>query len=102
MAHHDVVPLRTYFMVFGALMVLTAITVGIAYADFGPLNTPIALGIAFAKAMLVVLYFMHVRYGTRLLPAIVGGTVLWLAILIALTLQDYLTRGWLGAGSPWP
>jgi cytochrome c oxidase subunit 4 len=96
-----VVPVRTYLAVFLALMVLTTITVGAAFVDLGPLNLPIALAIACSKATLVILYFMHVRYGTRLVPVIVGGSILWLLILFAFLLGDYFTRGWLGAGSAW-
>ena len=96
-----VVPLRVYFAVFGALMVLTAVTVAVAFLDLGALNNVVALGIAGAKATLVVLYFMHVRYGSRLIPILVGTSVLFLMILLAFTLADYLTRGWMGAGSAW-
>ena len=59
---------------------------------FGPLNTIAALAIAVFKATLVVLFFMHVKYSTRLTWAVVVGSVFWLGILLALTLADYLTR----------
>src|SRR5262249_24541359 len=91
-----VVPVRTYLYVFAALLVLTATTSAVAFVDLGPLNNVAALGIAFLKATLVVLYFMHVRYGTRLTPLVLTASAFWLAILIALSLSDYLTRGWLG------
>jgi cytochrome c oxidase subunit IV len=89
-----VVPRRVYYLIFLLLMVGTAITVAVAYVDLGPLNAVVALTIAVAKATLVVLYFMHVRYSTRLTWAVVAGSVFWLGILLALTFSDYLTRTW--------
>ena len=64
------------------------------FFDLGPLNTIAALGIAVFKATLVVLFFMHVRYSSRLTWAVVIGSVFWLGILLALTMADYLTRVW--------
>jgi len=98
MSTHHVVPLRVYFAVFGSLLALTAVTVTIAFMDLGPLNTIVALGIACVKATLVVLYFMHVRYGGRLVGAVILSGVMWLIILLAITLSDYASRGWM-AGS---
>ena len=89
-----IVPRRTYYVIFLVLMICTAITVAVAYFDLGPLNTIVALTIAVFKATLVVLFFMHVKYSTRLTWAVVVGSVFWLGILLALTLGDYLTRGW--------
>lgn len=89
-----IVPKRVYYLIFVALMVGTAITVAVAFLDLGPFNAVVALTIAVAKATLVVLYFMHVRYGTRLTWAVVAGSVFWLGILLALTFSDYLTRTW--------
>jgi cytochrome c oxidase subunit 4 len=91
-----VVPVGVYLAVFAALMVLTAVTTAAAFQDLGPLNNVVALGIATLKASLVVLFFMHVRYGTRLTPLVITAGLFWMVILIALTLTDYLTRGWLG------
>jgi cytochrome c oxidase subunit 4 len=98
-ASHVVSP-RLYITIFLALMVLTAVTVGVAYLDLGPLNTVVALVIATTKMLLVVLYFMHVRYSSRLTWAVVGGGFFWLCLLLVLTLSDYLTRGpgWLTFG----
>lgn len=93
MSEH-VIPPKVYLAVFAALMVLTALTVWVAFQDFEPLNTAIALGIAGLKAVLVVLYFMHVRYGTRLTWVFSAVGFLWLFILIGLTLSDILTRHW--------
>src|SRR5918998_2673363 len=95
MSEH-IVSRTVYFVIFGALMVLTIITVIAAQYDFGneAVNTIIALAIAVTKAVLVVLYFMHVRYSSRLTGVVVVSGFLWLAMMILLTLSDYLTRGW--------
>ena len=91
-----VLPLRIYFGVFFALLVLTGTTVAVAFIDLGPFNNVVALGIAVFKASLVILYFMHVRYSTRLTSLVVISGVFWLAIMVGLTFTDYATRGWLG------
>jgi cytochrome c oxidase subunit 4 len=91
---HHVVPLRIYYAVFATLMVLTGVTVGVAYIDLGPMNTVVALAIACFKALIVVLYFMHVKYSTRLVKLSIVAGLYWLGILMVLTLGDYLTRGW--------
>jgi cytochrome c oxidase subunit 4 len=93
MSEH-IVPKSTYYLIFAALMVGTAITVGVAFVDLGAMNTVVALAIACTKATLVVLFFMHVKYSTRLTWAVVAGSVFWLGIMLALTLSDYLTRSW--------
>ena len=94
------VPVRIYLTIFSLLMVLTATTVGVSFLDLGPFNTLVAIVIAVTKMLLVVLYFMHVRYSSRLTWAVVGGGFFWLALLLLLTLGDYLTRGpgWLRYG----
>ena len=84
-----------YFAVFAALMVLTALTVWAAYLHLGVWNTPVALTIAVAKALLVALIFMHLRSAPRLTILVVFASVLWLAFLIVITVSDYLTRPWL-------
>ena len=89
-----IVPRRVYYTVFAVLMVGTYLTVQAAYLDLGPLNTVVALGIAVIKATLVVLFFMHVKYGTRLIWTVAAGSVFWLGILFLLTFSDYLTRAW--------
>jgi cytochrome c oxidase subunit 4 len=91
---HHVVPLRIYYTIFGVLMLCTYLTVQIAFFDLGPLNTIAALGIAVFKATLVVLFFMHVRYSSRLTWAVVLGAIFWFGILLVLTMTDYLTRVW--------
>lgn len=91
-AHGHIVPLSVYYTIFAALMIGTAITVGVAFIDLGAFNTVVALAIACTKATLVVLYFMHVKYSSKLTWAVVGSSVFWLIILLALTFNDYLTR----------
>ena len=93
MAVH-IVPKRTYYIIFAVLILLTYLTVQISVFDLGPLNTIAALAIAALKATLVVLFFMHVKYSTRLTKLAVLGGLYWLMILLALTLSDYLTRSW--------
>jgi cytochrome c oxidase subunit 4 len=102
MSEHHVVPVRLYLLVFGALMVGTAITVAAAFVDLGALNNVVMLGIALFKATLVVLFFMHVKYSTRLIHVVAAVGFLWLLILFGITMSDYLTRGWLDAGTAWP
>jgi cytochrome c oxidase subunit 4 len=91
-----VVPTRVYYAIFAVLMVLTAVTVWVAFHDLGALNVVVALAIAVVKATLVALYFMHVRYSSTLTRVIVAAGVFWFLILIVLTLSDYGTRGWQG------
>jgi cytochrome c oxidase subunit IV len=93
-APHHVVPLRVYFAVFAALCVGTVLTVLAAGYDFGALNTPIALLIAVTKATLVVLYFMHVRYSSRLVTLILCAGLLFLGLLLLFPMTDYVSRPW--------
>jgi cytochrome c oxidase subunit 4 len=103
---HHIVPLWIYFLVFAALLVLTWVTVQVSHVDLGSpqvfgdvrlhLNVIVALLIAVTKATLVVLFFMHVKYSSRLVQIVVGSSVIWLIILIGITISDYLSRGWLG------
>ena len=97
--HHEHVssPLM-YFGVFAALMVLTLATWLVAQVDLGWANDVVALMIAVTKALLVILFFMHVRYSGRLIALTVGSGILFLLILLALALADYLTRGWVALG----
>jgi len=98
MSTEHVVPTRVYYTIFGILMLCTYLTVQIAVFDLGALNTIAALVIAVFKATLVVLFFMHVKYSTRLTWAVVLGSVFWLGIMLALTMSDYLTRAWMTFG----
>lgn len=79
-------------LVFAALMVLLGLTVGISYLDLGAIGLAIALVIAGVKAALIILYFMHVRHGSRLQALFAFSAFLWLALLIVITLSDYFTR----------
>ena len=86
-------------MIFLALLVGTALTVAAAFFDFPwRLNTIVALTIATVKATLVVLYFMHVRYSSRLIWVILASALFWMGILFAFTFSDYFTRNWLSNG----
>ncbi len=102
MSEHHVVPVRLYVLIFAALMVFTAITVAVAFFDLGPLNNVVMLGVAVLKATLVVLFFMHAKYSTRLIPLVVVSGVFFLLVMFGITMADYVSRGWLGVGSPWP
>lgn len=98
MSEH-IVPVRIYVVIFLALLLGTGLTVAAAFLDFPwKFNTIVALTIAVAKATLVVLYFMHVRYSIRLVWVVVTSALFWMAILFALTFSDYLTRDWLPVG----
>ena len=96
-----IVPVRTYVLVFLALMAGTALTTAIAYVDLGRWNTVAALVIAFCKMTLVVLFFMHVKYTHGLVRIVIVAAFFWLAIMIALTLSDELTRIWEINPSSW-
>jgi len=83
-----------YYAVFAALIVGTALTVAVAFVDLGAMNNVLMLGIAMTKALLVILFFMHVRWSTRLTWVVAASGFVWLLILFGLTMTDYLTRGW--------
>jgi cytochrome c oxidase subunit IV len=91
---HVIVPTRTYYAIFASLMALTAVTVGVAFIDLGLLNPVVALSIAVLKASLVVLFFMHLKYSSRMVWVVGGAAIFWLGILLVLILSDYATRGW--------
>lgn len=94
MSEH-VVSRKIYFIIFGTLMVFTGLTVWVANFNLpGPLNAIVALTIAVFKATLVVLFFMHVRYSSRLTWVFIAAGLIWLIILFAFTLSDFLTRQW--------
>jgi len=100
MSEH-IVEKKTYYLVFGSLILLLGATVTIAYIHLGELNIIAALTIAFIKAALIILYFMHVRYSPRLLWVFVGAGFFWLGILFALSFSDFLTRGWIPVPTGW-
>ena len=95
MDSHHVAPLKLYFAIFGILMVGTALTVVVAFYDLGPLNNVMMLTIACVKALFVILYFMHVRWSSRLTMVVVASGFFWLLIMFSFTMTDYLSRGWL-------
>ena len=102
-AEHVHVPMKTYWVVFAALMVLLFVTVAAAFIDFGhhTINIAIALLIAMTKAALVVLYFMHVKYASRMTQIFVASAFLWLGILFVFTFQDFWTRHMLPVSAGW-
>ena len=89
-----VTPLKVYVGIFLTLMVLTGVTVAVAYVNLGQFNKVVALGIASFKATLVVLYFMHVKYQSRLTKLMVVSGFFFLAILLGMTMIDYSSREW--------
>ena len=92
--HHIVTPVQ-YSIVFGTLLVFTAITVIAAHIDFpGPLNAIVALGIASFKAVVVILFFMHVKYQSRPVKLTVAAGFFTFLVLITMTLTDYMSRAW--------
>jgi len=91
--HHIVTPLQ-YSMVFGTLLVFTGITVGAAFVELGVLNPIVALGIACTKAVIVILFFMHVKYQSNLVKMTVGAGFFTFIVLITMTLTDYMSRAW--------
>jgi cytochrome c oxidase subunit 4 len=91
---HHVVSWKVYLVVFLALVALTVTTVWVAGHDFGELNLVVALAVAFAKASLVVLYFMHARYSPRLTGLVIAAAIAFLVILVFLTMTDYVSRPW--------
>jgi cytochrome c oxidase subunit 4 len=91
--HHIVSP-KVYVAVFLSLLVGTTLTIVASYINMGVLNPIIALGIACAKATLVVLFFMHVKYSTRLTMLTVGAGIFMFLVLVGMTLSDYISRAW--------
>ena len=98
------VPLRTYYLVFAALMFLMILTISAAFLPhhtLGAWSTIIALAIATTKAILVILYFMHVKYASPLVKIFVISGFVWFFIALGLTFSDYLTRPWLPQSAGW-
>ena len=94
--HHSshIVSPKVYGVIFGALLVGTAITVAASYANFGIFNPIVALGIACTKAVLVILFFMHVKYSSRLTKLTVAAGFFTFLVLITMSLTDYISRAW--------
>ena len=95
MSSTHVVPLKLYIAIFTALLVLTFVTVQVAFIDLGIFSPVVALSIACLKATLVILFFMHVRWSDRLNAVLVGMGFVWLVILLVILMADYASRGWL-------
>jgi cytochrome c oxidase subunit 4 len=94
MSEQHVVSWKVYLGIFLALCALTVLSVEVTGHDFGPFNLIVALGIAITKASLVVLFFMHARYSPRLTGVVIASSMAFFAILVFLTLTDYLSRPW--------
>jgi cytochrome c oxidase subunit 4 len=93
--HSKSSPLKTYFAVWAALLLGTFITYRVAFIDLGRFNAAVALTIATIKALIVALFFMHLRHAhERLLKLVVVSTVFFLFILLVLSMADYGTRAW--------
>ena len=90
-----IVPVPTYIIIAAILLILTFVTYEMAQIDLGVWNLPVALIIAVAKASLIVLYFMHLKYSTGMSRIVLAAGLLWLGILIVGVLDDVITRGWL-------
>jgi len=97
----QVVPQKTYILVFIALIGLTLLTTWVAFIDLGPFNTVVALTIAVAKMLLVVLFFMHVKQSGGLIRIVLLAGFFWLALLIGFTSADYHTRSWTPSPDSW-
>jgi cytochrome c oxidase subunit 4 len=93
-AHH-IVPVRTYLVIYAVLMGLLVATVAGSYLPLGSLHLTVALVIAGIKAALIVMYFMHVKFSNRLTWVFSTAAFFWLIILLAFSLADYFSRGWL-------
>jgi len=94
MSEH-ILPSKLYFIIWITLLCLTVITAAVSFVDLGPLNTIVALVIATFKAVLVVLFFMHVKYTSeKLTKMVVMAAVFWLLLLLGLSMADYATRLW--------
>lgn len=89
-------PLSMYFAVFFALFILTGVTVAVAYVDLGALNDAVAMAIATTKALLVLLFFMHVRASPGLTKVAIVTGVFWFAVMVLFMYSDIATRGLLG------
>src|SRR5262245_38005831 len=87
-------PTTLYYGIFGALIVLTALTVGLAYLNLGQFNIVVALAVAIVKASLVVMFFMHLKYESHLTKVVLGAGIFWLMILLGIVM-DYVTRSWM-------
>ena len=97
-----VVPAKLYARVFGLLVLLALLTTGVAYINLGRFSIVAALTIAIVKMVLVILFFMHVRWSSKLTWVFVGAAFAWLMILIGLSFTDYISRYWMPAPAKAP
>jgi cytochrome c oxidase subunit IV len=93
--------MKTYFRVWAALLLLLGLTVGVAYIHLGPFNTIAAMSIAVVKAVVIGVYFMHLRNSSRLTWVFAGAGFFWLLIIFTLALGDYATRSWMSPPTVW-
>lgn len=93
-AEHHIVTPAVYSMVFATLLFFTGLTVVAAYIDLGIFNPVVALAIASIKAVVVILFFMHVKYQSHLIKMTVGAGFFTFLVLITMTLSDYISRAW--------
>jgi cytochrome c oxidase subunit IV len=93
-AEHHIVSPMVYLVIFGALLVCTALTIGASYLEMGAWNPVVAIAIAVFKATLVVLFFMHVKYSSTLTKLTVGAGVFTFLILVGMSMSDYISRAW--------
>jgi cytochrome c oxidase subunit 4 len=95
-SHEHIDSVKTYLLVFLALICATVLTTAVAFVDLGAFSVVVALAIAVCKMLLVVLFFMHVRFSTMLTRLVLAGGLLWLFILIGMTYTDFGSRTWMG------
>ena len=96
-----IVSRTTYLVVWAALLALLAATVAASYVHLGFFNVVATVAIAAIKAVLIIMYFMHVRYSPRLVWVFVGVGFFWLAILFSLAFGDYYTRVYMPVPTDW-
>ena len=89
---HTIVPTKIHVTIFVSLMVLLGITIGVAYIDLGRFNLAAAMAVSVAKTLLIVTFFMHLRYGRKLTWVFAGAGFFWLAIMLVFAMCDYATR----------
>ncbi len=103
---HNVLSTRLYATILATLLVFTGLTAYLSTVDLGggranAVNVIAAMLIAICKTLLVILFFMHLKYSNKLTWLIVGGVLLWAAIAGGLTMADYLSRPWFPVAPPW-
>ncbi|MFZ0820511.1 MAG: cytochrome C oxidase subunit IV family protein [Candidatus Acidiferrales bacterium] len=96
-----VVSVKIYIAIFLVLLALTAVTTYVSFIDLGRMNTVVALAIAVTKMLLVILFFMHVKYSPRLTKLTIIAAFFWFGLLITFTLSDVLTRQWTPTPTGW-